>query len=115
MVISTRRRAYLYPVKRRAVTVMGVLSTPVHPLNCIASRTMHRVPVIQTVKQTVQLFRKRYTEDITVVQQSTRVADSSMCIKHIINPVYHQEEADRQSKRLATEAEQDNPMHEACF
>jgi hypothetical protein len=31
-------------------------------------KTMHHVPVIQTVKQTVPLFRKRYTEDMTVVQ-----------------------------------------------
>jgi hypothetical protein len=42
-----------------------------------------------------------YTEDVTVVQQSTPVADSSMYIEHIINPVQHQEEADQQSKRLA--------------
>jgi peroxiredoxin len=54
------------------------------------------------VKQTVQLFRKKYTEDVTAVQQSTYVVNSSMCIEHIINPVYHQEEADRRSKRLAT-------------
>jgi hypothetical protein len=73
-------------VKHHTATVMGVLSTPAQPLKCVALRTMHRASVIQTVKQTIQLFRKRYTEDVTVVQQSTRVADSSMCIKHIINP-----------------------------
>jgi hypothetical protein len=33
-------------VKHRAVTVIGVLSTPVHPLKCIASLTMHRASVI---------------------------------------------------------------------
>jgi hypothetical protein len=29
---------------------------------------VHLVLVIQTVKQTVPLFRKRYTEDMTAVQ-----------------------------------------------
>jgi hypothetical protein len=66
---------------------MGILLTPVNPLKSIALRTVHHVPVIQTVKQMVQLFRKRYTEDVTVVQQSTHVVDSSMCIEHIINLV----------------------------
>jgi hypothetical protein len=47
---------------------------------------MYHAPVIQTVKQIVQLFRKRYTEDVTAMQQLIRVADSSMCIEHIINP-----------------------------
>jgi hypothetical protein len=64
---------YLYPVKRRATTVMSVLSTPVHPLKCVTSRIVHRASVIQTVKQTIPLFRKRYTEDVTTVQQSTHV------------------------------------------
>jgi hypothetical protein len=68
MVISAGRRGYLYPVKHHAATVKGVHLTPVHPLKCIALKTMHHVPVIQTVKQTVPLFRKRYTEDMTVVQ-----------------------------------------------
>jgi hypothetical protein len=93
---------YLYPVKRRATTVMSVLSTPVHPLKCVTSRIVHRASVIQTVKQTIPFFRKRYTEDVTTVQQSTHVTDSSMCIEHIINLVQHQEEANQQSKRLAT-------------
>jgi hypothetical protein len=74
-------------MKHRAATVMGVLLTPLHPLECVASRTVHHVPVIQAVKQIVQLFRKRYTEDVTALQHSTRVVDSSMCIEHIINPV----------------------------
>jgi hypothetical protein len=46
----------------------------------------NRASVIQTVKETVQLFRKKYTKDMTAVQQLTRVVDSSMCIEHIINP-----------------------------
>jgi PHP family Zn ribbon phosphoesterase len=64
----------------------GVLSTPAHPLKCVILRIVHRALVIQAVKQIVQLFRKRYTEDVTVVQHSTHIADLLMCIKHIINP-----------------------------
>jgi hypothetical protein len=43
-------------------TVMGVLLIPAHPLKCVILRTMRRVPVIQTAKQTIQLFREKYTE-----------------------------------------------------
>jgi hypothetical protein len=32
-------------------------------------------------------FQRKVHRDVTVVQQSTRVADSSMYIEHIINPV----------------------------
>jgi hypothetical protein len=78
---------YLYPVKYRAATVMGVILTPAHPLKCVALKIVHGTAVIQMVKQTVQLLTKRYTEDVTVVQQLTRVTESSMCIEHIINPV----------------------------
>jgi hypothetical protein len=67
-------------------TVTGILLVHVHSLECVASRTMHRTSIIQTVKQMVQLFNKRYIEDVTVVQQLTHVADLSMCIEHIINP-----------------------------
>jgi hypothetical protein len=74
---------YLYPVKHHAATVMGVLSTPTCPLERVALRTMYHTLVIQMV----QLYRKRYTEDVMIMQQSTRVVDSSMCIEHIINPV----------------------------
>jgi hypothetical protein len=74
-------------MKHRATTVMGVLLTPAHPLKCVASRTVYHASVIQTVKQTVQLFRKMYTEDVTVVQQLAHVMDSSICIEHIINLV----------------------------
>jgi hypothetical protein len=60
-------------VKHRAAIVMGVLLTRVHPLKCVALRTVHYASVIQTIMQTVQLFRKGYTEDMTAVQQSTHV------------------------------------------
>jgi hypothetical protein len=59
---------YLYLMKCRAITVMDVLLTPTHPLKCVVSRIMHHASVTQMVKQTVQLFRKRYTEDVTAVQ-----------------------------------------------
>jgi PHP family Zn ribbon phosphoesterase len=74
-------------MKRCAATVMDVLSSPVHSLKCIASLIVHHAPFTQMVKQIVQHFRKRYTEDVTVVQQLTRVTDLSICIKHIINLV----------------------------
>jgi hypothetical protein len=64
-------------------------------LKCVALRTVQHALVIQTIKQTVQLFRKKYTEDVTAVQQLTRVADSSMCIEHIIDPAQHREEDDQ--------------------
>jgi PHP family Zn ribbon phosphoesterase len=69
-----------------AATITDVVLIQAHPLKHVISRTVHRASVIQTVKQIVQLFRKRYTEDVMVVQQSTCVADSLMCIKYIINP-----------------------------
>jgi hypothetical protein len=47
------------------------------------------------VMQTVQLCRERYAEDVIVVQQLTHVANSSMFIKHITNPVQHREEDDQ--------------------
>jgi hypothetical protein len=40
----------------------GVILVPVHPLECVVSRIMHHAPIAQTVKQTIQLFRKRYTK-----------------------------------------------------
>jgi hypothetical protein len=45
---------------------------------------------------------KVHRRRVAAVQQSTRVTDSSMCIKRIINSLQHQEEADQWSKRLAT-------------
>jgi hypothetical protein len=35
-------------------------------------------------------FQRKVHRDVMTVQLSTRVADSSMCIEHIINPVRHQ-------------------------
>jgi hypothetical protein len=71
-------------MKRRGATIIVAV---INPIKCVASRIMHRAPVIQTVKQTDQLFRKRYIEGVMVMQQLTHVADSSMCIEHIINTV----------------------------
>jgi hypothetical protein len=66
---------------------MNILLVHAHPLECVALRTVHCAPVIQTVKQTVQVFRERYTEDVMAMQELTRVANSLMGIEHIINPV----------------------------
>jgi hypothetical protein len=74
-------------MKHHAATVMGIISVHVPPLKCAILRIVQCAPVVQAVKQTIQLFRKRYTEDMTAMQQMTHVADLSMCIKHIINPV----------------------------
>jgi hypothetical protein len=41
---------------------MGIISIYAHPLKCVVSRIVHHTPVIQTVKQTVQLFKERYTK-----------------------------------------------------
>jgi hypothetical protein len=49
-------------VKRRVAIVIGIVLVPVRSLEYVVSRTIHRVLVIQTVKQIVQLFRERYTE-----------------------------------------------------
>jgi hypothetical protein len=49
-------------MKHRGAIVMGVVSIDAHPLECVVSRIAHRMPVIQTIKQNVQLFRERYTE-----------------------------------------------------
>jgi hypothetical protein len=55
-------------MKRRAATVMDILLTPTHPLECVTLRTVHHASVIQMIKQIIQLFRKRYIEDMTAVQ-----------------------------------------------
>jgi hypothetical protein len=36
------------------------------------------------------IFQRKIHRDVTVVQLSTCVIDSSMCIEYIINPVWHQ-------------------------
>jgi hypothetical protein len=72
-------------MKCHRATVSCVISIQAHLLKHVILRIVHRASVIQMVKQTVQLFRKMYTEDATVVQQLTRVVDSLICIEHIIN------------------------------
>jgi hypothetical protein len=54
-------------------------------INVNALKTVHRALVIQMVKKMIQLFKKRCTKDVMVMKQLTRVADSSLCIEHIIN------------------------------
>jgi hypothetical protein len=41
---------------------MDAISVPAPAINSNASRTVHRAPVIQTVKQIVQLLSEKYTE-----------------------------------------------------
>jgi hypothetical protein len=63
---------------------MGAILFLVLAINSNASRTVHRAPVIQAVKQTVQLIKKVY-RDVMTAQLLTRVTDSSRCEEHIIN------------------------------
>jgi hypothetical protein len=70
-----------------AATLTNNLLILTHPLECTILRIVHRALVIQNVKQTVQLFRERYTEDVMTVQQMTHIVDLSMCMEHIIHPV----------------------------
>jgi hypothetical protein len=73
--------------ERHAATVLGVILFPALAINSDSSRTMCHATVIQAVKQTVQLPKKH--RDMTAVQLSTRVADSSRCIEYIINPLQY--------------------------
>jgi hypothetical protein len=102
-------------VKHRAATLIGVLSTLTHPLKCVALRIVHRASVIQTIKQTGQLFRKKYTEDVTVVQQSTRVADSSMRIASSTQCSIEKKPINGVKDWRQPEAGQDNSIHEASL
>jgi hypothetical protein len=68
---------------------MGVISFPMPTINGDASGTVNHAPVIQMVKQIVQLLKKVH-RDMTAMQLSTRVADSSRYIEYIINPLQHQ-------------------------
>jgi hypothetical protein len=47
-------------VKHHDATVMNVISIPMCPLAHITLKIVYCAPVVQTVKQTVQLFRERY-------------------------------------------------------
>jgi hypothetical protein len=58
MVPSGERRRYLWPREHRAATGMGIILFLVLVINNDTSRTVRRAPVIQAVKQTVQLARK---------------------------------------------------------
>jgi hypothetical protein len=46
----------------------GRTLTPMHPLKYVPSRTVYDALVTWTVKQIVQLFIKRYAEDVTAMQ-----------------------------------------------
>jgi hypothetical protein len=76
-------------VKHRAATKKGAILDPVHPLKCIVSRTVHRAPIIQMIKQTIQLLEKGTHRCDDRAAIDTCIADSSMCIEYIINPVRH--------------------------
>jgi hypothetical protein len=49
-------------VRPHCVTVTDAVLIPTCTLACVALKIMHRVPVIQTVKQIAQLFREMYAE-----------------------------------------------------
>jgi hypothetical protein len=68
MAINARRKVYLYPVKHRTATVIGIISIPTCPIARATLKTMHHALVIRTVKQTAQLFRKKVHRDVTAVQ-----------------------------------------------
>jgi hypothetical protein len=46
-------------VKHCGATVIDVVSIPVHPLECVISRTARRVSVIHTAKQLLHLSRMK--------------------------------------------------------
>jgi hypothetical protein len=78
---------------------MGTFLFPVLAINSDSSRTMRHVPVIQAVKQIVQLPKKVH-RDVTVAQLFTHVADLTRCVEHIINALQHRE---RYVKAVKTE------------
>jgi hypothetical protein len=67
---------------------MGVILFLVLAINSDASRTVCRTLVIRTVKQIVQLARNSVQRRDNL-PASTRVADSSRCMEHIINPLQY--------------------------
>jgi hypothetical protein len=71
-------------VRHRAATVMGVLLVLACPLENSASCVGYLDD-----QANCPTFQRKVHRDVTVVQLSTRVADSLMCIKYIINPVRH--------------------------
>jgi hypothetical protein len=44
-------KEYLYPVKHRGGTTMGVISIPAHPLQRVVLKIVRSASVIQTVKK----------------------------------------------------------------
>jgi hypothetical protein len=62
LVPSVERGRYLKLKRRRAAIVTGVASVSAPAFNGVALRTVCHAPVIQTVKQTVQLLSKMYIE-----------------------------------------------------
>jgi hypothetical protein len=78
---------------------MDTISFPALVINSDALRTLCRAPVIQAVNQTVQLPEKVH-RDMTTAHLLTRVAYSSRCVEHIVNPLQHQE---RHVKAVKTE------------
>jgi hypothetical protein len=68
---------------------MGTVSFSALAINSDALRTVCYAPIIQAVKQTVQLSEKVH-RDVTTAQLLTCVTDSSKCVEHIINPLQHQ-------------------------
>jgi hypothetical protein len=59
---GAKRKEYLYPVKHRGGTTMGVISIPAHPLQCVVLKIVRSASVIQTVKKPIQLFKEKYKE-----------------------------------------------------
>jgi hypothetical protein len=86
MVSIGEQLRYLWPRKHRTTTVMDAASVPTPAFNDVASRTVRHVSIIQTIKQIIQLLKKLH-RDVTAVQLSTRVVNSSRCKEHIINPL----------------------------
>jgi hypothetical protein len=43
---NARRKEYLYPMKHRDATIMGVISIAMHPLKCDVSEIAHGALVI---------------------------------------------------------------------
>jgi hypothetical protein len=73
-------------VKHHGATAMGVVLIPARPLEHAVLKIVYRAPVIQTVKQSIQLFEKGTQRCDSHAVMDTCIADSSMIIKHIHQP-----------------------------
>jgi hypothetical protein len=85
MTISARRKEYLKLVQRRSATVMDVVLIPARRLSRRSSKLSN------FSKKGTQKYNGRATMD-------TCIADPSMCIEHIINPVQHRIRVTRRLK-----------------